>query len=133
MQRFPTYGKTLQACNLETARPFTAPEQDAHQTDHALIGALMARSWNVSQTVCLAIRTHHDYAIFRDPRAPEAVARLVAMGVVAEVAIQQFARMNTSNEWDKGREGALGALMLSDTDAVDWIDRLVEGFSEGMA
>jgi HD-like signal output (HDOD) protein len=133
MQRFPSYGKTLQACNLEATRPFTAPEQDAHQTDHALIGALMARSWNVSQTVCLAIRTHHDYDIFQDRRAPEAVTRLVAMGLVAEVAIQRFARMNTSTEWEKGHDGALGALMLSDHDAEDWIERLVDGFSEGLA
>lgn len=133
MQRFPGYGKTLQACNAEVDRPFTAPEQDAHQTDHALVGALMARSWGVSQTVCLAIRTHHDYAIFRDRHAPEPVVRLVAMCLLAEVAIQTFARMNTSHEWDKGREGALGALMLSDADADDWVERLVDGFSDGVA
>lgn len=133
MQRFAHYGKVLQACNAETNRSFTQVEQAELHTDHALIGALMARSWGVSQTVCLAIRLHHDYAVFQDPKVPEAVARLIAMGLLAELAIQTFAGMNNSTEWTKGSEAALGALMLSEHDQQDWIERLLEGFSEGAA
>jgi HD-like signal output (HDOD) protein len=133
MQRFADYGKTLQAANAEAVRSFTEVEQDAHQTDHALMGGLMARSWGVSQVVCLAIRTHHDYAVFRDPKVPDPVARLVAMGLIAETAIQEFARMNTSTEWAKGGDGAMGALMLSEHDVHDWVEKLVHGFSEGAA
>jgi len=88
MQRFSGYTKVLQAANVATEQSFTQVEQAHIQTDHALIGALMARSWGVSQTVCLAIRLHHDYAVFQDPNVPDAVARLVAMGLIAEAAIQ---------------------------------------------
>jgi len=133
MQRFPNYGATLQAANAERQRSFTEVEQDAHQTDHALIGALMARSWGVSQTVTLAIRLHHDYAIFQDPKVPDTVARLIAMGLVADLAIQTFACLNSSNEWAKGGEKGLGALMLDEHDVDDWVERLVAGFSDGMA
>lgn len=133
MQRFPGYGATLQAANAEQQRSFTEVEQDAHQTDHALIGALMARSWGVSQTVTLAIRLHHDYAIFQDPKVPDTVARLIAMGLVADLAIQTFARLNASNEWVKGGEKGMGALMLDEQDLDDWVERLVEGFAAGMA
>jgi HD-like signal output (HDOD) protein len=133
MQRFPDYGKTLKACNDEPARSFTEVEQAELQTDHALIGAIMARSWGISQTVCMAIRLHHDYAIFRDPRVPESVTRLVAMGLVAEVAIQRFARLNSSTEWSKGGDCAAGALMLGDEDVEEWIERLLEEFALGTA
>lgn len=133
MQRFPNYGKTLQAANGEAERSFTDVEQAACDTDHALVGALMARSWGVSQTICLAIRLHHDYAVFRDPKVPEAVARLIAMGLLAEYAIQTFAGLNSSTEWAKGHEGAMGALMLSDPDVEEWLERLVDGFSDGAA
>jgi putative nucleotidyltransferase with HDIG domain len=133
MQRFPDYGATLQAANAEQQRSFTEVEQDAHQTDHALIGALMARSWGVSQRVTLAIRLHHDYAIFQDPKVPDTVARLVAMGLVADLAIQTFACLNASNEWAKGGDKGLGALMLDEHDVDEWVEHLVGGFSDGMA
>jgi HD-like signal output (HDOD) protein len=131
MARFPDYGATLKLCNDEPGRSFTAVEQSHHHTDHALIGAIMARSWGTSQTVCLAIRVHHDYEIFQDPAVPEPVARLIAMGLLAELAIQRFARLNCSTEWEKGGDRAVGALMLNDQDVEDWVDRLHEGFALG--
>lgn len=133
MQRFPGYAAVLQAANAEPEQSFTQVEQAHLQTDHALMGALMARSWGVSQTVCLAIRLHHDYAVFQDSNVPDAVARLVAMGLIAEAAIQNFARMNNSTEWAKGGDAAMGALMLSEQDMQDWLEKLVQGFSDGTA
>ena len=131
MQRFPDYGRTLKACNDEPERSFTEVEQAHHQTDHALIGGIMARSWGISKTVCLAIRLHHDYTIFHDVGVAEEVTRMVAMGLVAEVAIQRFSGMNTSAEWNKGGDHAAGALMLADQDVEDWVERLLEDFTNG--
>ncbi len=133
MQRFPNYAQTLTRANTEATASFTSVEQAAHDTDHAMIGALMGRSWGLSQTVCLAIRQHHDYAIFEDAKTLAPVARLIAMGLVAELAIQRFARMNASTEWAKGGERAAGALMLSDADVDDWVDELLEAFAAGAA
>ena len=112
---------------------FTEVEQAAHQNDHALIGALMALSWGVSQTVCLAIRPHHDYAVFQDPKVPDAVAQLIAMGLVADLAIQTYDGLNASNEWSKGGTKGLGALILNDQDLDEWGERLIGGFSDGVA
>jgi HD-like signal output (HDOD) protein len=132
MQRFPDYGQTLRDCNDVKDKSVTDVEQERHSTDHALIGSVMARSWGISKTVCQAIRLHHDYSIFRDAAIPDPVCRLVAMGLIAELAIQRFARLNTSAEWDKGGQAALGALVLSDVDAEDWIERLLESFALGI-
>lgn len=133
MARFPNYGATLKAANEETTNSFTDVEHARHETDHALIGGLMARSWGLSPEMGLAIRMHHDYAVFSDLHAPPTVVRLIAMGLVAEVAIQRFAGLNSSTEWDKGGDLAAGALVLSDQDVEDWIERLIEDFAVGVA
>ena len=133
MRRFPDYGRTLKACNDEATLSFTEVEHSFHQTDHALLGAMMARSWGLSQPLCLAIRLHHDYGIFQDPQVPELVTRLISMGLVAEIAIQRFANLNTSTEWNKGGSQACGALLFNDQDVEDWIERLLVEFSSGLA
>ncbi|MEO8299434.1 MAG: HDOD domain-containing protein [Burkholderiales bacterium] len=133
MQRFPDYTETLKRANSAPDRSFCEVEHAAHDTDHALVGALMGRTWGLSQAVCLSIRLHHDYAVFRDPGAAEGVCRLIAMGLVAERAIQLHAGMNASVEWDKGGEFAVGTLMLSDADVDDWMDDLLSGFAAGIA
>lgn len=133
MQRFADYGKTLKAANQTEAWSFTEVEHAAHRTDHALVGALMARAWSLPRTVCDAIRLHHDYAIFHDPAVDEGVQRLVAMGLVAELAIQRFAGLNQSLEWAKGGEHAIGLLMLTEIEAEDWIDTLLDGFAAGVS
>jgi len=133
MQRFADYGQTLTHCHDERQRCFTALEQDRHHTDHAQIGAMMARSWGLSPTLCLAIGLHHDYSVFSDPKVPETVSRLMAMGLVAEAAIQRFAGKTSCTEWDKGGDHATGALVLNVQDAEDWIDRLFHDFAAGLA
>lgn len=133
MQRFPDYAATLGAANRSASLPFTEVEHAAHRTDHALVGALMARTWGLPQPVCDAIRAHHDYAIFHSSQTPECVTRLIAMGLVAELAIQRFAGMNESREWDKGGDAAAGALMLGDADIEEWMERLFDDFAAGQA
>ena len=61
------------------------------------------------------------------------VTRLIAMGLVAEVAIQRFAGMNASTEWNKGGDYAAGSLVFSDLDVEEWIDRLHQDFATGIA
>ena len=134
MQRFPEYStSTLKVANQSESRSFTEIEQEAHQTDHAIVGALMARTWGLPRQVCDAIRLHHDYDIFHDPAVDPGVQRLVAMGLVAELSIQRFARMNESLEWNKGGERAIGLLLLTETDLVDWNETLLEGFAAGVS
>ena len=133
MQRFPGYAATLAAANHDRDQPFTRIEQAAHQTDHALVGALMARAWSLPRTVCDAIRAHHDYTAFQDPKVDAQVQRLIAMGLVAELAIQRFAGLNESREWDKGGDAAAGSLLLADADIEEWVEQLTEDFAAGLA
>ena len=130
--RFPNYIDTLKTANADLDRSFTQIEQDAHNTDHALIGAMMAKSWDLPQTVVLAIRLHHDYQVFMDPKIPRDVSRLIALGLVAEVAIQRFGRLHSNVEWTKGGDYVAGALVLSPDDIEEWIEQIVEDFAIGI-
>jgi len=132
MLRFADYRETLKRANQSEALPFTEVEQAAHQTDHAAIGALMARSWGLPRLVFDAIRSHHDYTVFYDPKVDPAVQRLIAMALVAEYAIQRYGRMNASLEWNKAGDAACGLLMLGEDDLDDWTDTLAEGFAAGV-
>jgi HD-like signal output (HDOD) protein len=129
MQRFPDYAATLKAANLSDTMSFTEVERSAHRTDHATIGALVARSWGLPRTVCDAIRLHHDYAAFQDSGVDEQVVRLIAMGLVAEVAIRRFGRRNESKEWLKAGDRAAGALVLGNAELQDWIEDLMDEFA----
>ena len=132
MNRFPDYISTLKAANTETQLSFTAVEQARHNTDHALVGAMMARSWGLPPTIVLAIRLHHDYAVFLDSKVAPEVSRLIALGLVAEVAIQRFARLHSTVEWEKGGDYVAGALVLAPSEVEDWIEQLVEDFAAGI-
>lgn len=92
----------------------------------------MTRSWGLHPTVTLAIRLHHDYAVFTDPAIPRDVSRLIALGLVAEVAIQRFARLHSTTEWFKGGDYVAGALVLAPAEIEDWIEQLIEEFAGGL-
>jgi HD-like signal output (HDOD) protein len=131
MQRFEGYTQTLQICNDDHVQAFHDIEHSRHQTDHMLIGGIMARTWGIPTLAWQAIRRHHDYTIFHDANVPESITALVAMGLIAELAIQRFARLNRSSEWDKGGEFVAGTLMLSEQDVQDWIEQLTNQFATG--
>lgn len=132
MGRFPNYLDTLKIANIDTERSFTSIEQAAHRTDHALIGAMMVKSWDLPHLVAMAIRLHHDYAIFLDSKVPQEVTRLIALSLVAEVAIQRFGRLHSNVEWFKGGDYVPGALVMAPGEIEEWIEQLVEEFATGI-
>ena len=122
--RFSGYVQTLQQAAANADRPFTEVEQAAHKTDHALVGALMARTWGLSTAVCQAIRQHHEPTALHNPETPEAVAHLIAMNVLAELAISRQAGLPSCAEWTKSGHAASDTLGLKDADVEDWVARL---------
>ncbi len=132
MKRFPTYVQTLRVANDDPARSFTAVEQEAHNTDHALIGALMVKTWGLSPTVALAIRLHHDYDVFLDPKIPREVARLISLNIIAEEAIQRYAQIHSNVEWLKGGDYVASTLAMEPSEVDEWIEQLIDVFAGGL-
>jgi HD-like signal output (HDOD) protein len=132
MHRFPDYKDTLKVANTDAHRAFTAVEHAAHHTDHALIGALMVKTWNLPPSVAVAIRVHHDYDIFLDPKIPREIARLVSLGMVADEAIGRFTESLANVEWAKGGDYVASTLSLEPDEVEEWIESLVDAFSAGI-
>jgi HD-like signal output (HDOD) protein len=132
MHRFPDYLQTLEIANEDTERSFTACEQSVHHTDHGLIGALMAKAWGLPGSVTLAIRLHHDYEVFLDPKVPVEVARMISMNIVAEEAIQRFNPVHSNVEWAKGGDYVGSTLSMDGAEVEEWITQLVDVFAHGL-
>ena len=60
LQSMKGYGGTLIEAQARIDRSFIATEDANHRTDHAVVGALVARMWRIAPPVVAAIRLHHD-------------------------------------------------------------------------
>lgn len=123
LKRFDTYREALKAANFAVDQPFTAVEDAAIGTNHAVVGHLLARNWGLPADVVDAILLHHDYEIFGDQRdASIGACELVAVGLIAEHAINIQMRLSEEAEWDKGIAAVSRYLGLSDLDLADLLD-----------
>jgi HD-like signal output (HDOD) protein len=115
MMRYPAYKQTLARANERADAKFTDEENADIGTDHAVIGYLLTKSWSLPSVISQAIRHHHEYALLEEKTTtvpPDALS-LVALGLLADRAVQLFTGRNFSHEWDKGSGAVLGYLGVS--------------------
>ena len=122
LKQFPQYAGLIRPQGDSRQKPVTVIEFERHCIEHAKIGAMMAHTWALSDTLCRTIRHHHDQGALIDPAIPEAVRRLIAILMVAEFTIQRFGGVVSTCEWDSCAESVYAALMWSEQDMVDWTD-----------
>lgn len=126
MARYPDYKATLGVANKTADRKFTAIEDNAYATNHAVVGCLMAKNWGLQDNITEAIRYHHEYAMLGSQDIATASQHLIGLGLMAERAIQLDTGLNNSMEWSKGGAVVLDMFKLTQTE----FERLVEGVSE---
>lgn len=113
-KRMPVYVRAL-------AQPGIWPDIPAldasHQTDHGLIGQMVAKNWLLAEDIVLAIRHHHDPAV---GALPEPVARLCAL---LNFAIHMHNRRTRTGdgEWENiWKAETSRRLGLAEDDLADW-------------
>jgi len=113
-KRMPVYVRAL-------AQPGIWPDIPAldasHQTDHSLIGQMVAKNWLLSEDIVLAIRHHHDPVV---TALPEPVARLCAL---LNFAIHMHNRRTRTGdgEWENiWKAETSRRLGLAEDDLADW-------------
>ncbi|MBW7903646.1 MAG: HDOD domain-containing protein [Rhodocyclaceae bacterium] len=128
MRRFPDYRQTLIAANAESGLGLLAVEEAKHGTSHPVVGYLLARTWGLSETLCEAIRAHHNYEVL-DPqspaRLPDEVCALIAICAIAEHVASLHLRTREEGQWPAARGRVQAFFGLADADMNDLIDDML--------
>lgn len=124
LQSVRGYGATIVEAAARIDRPYISTENANHRTDHAVVGALVIRAWNLPAPLMSAIRLHHDFnALGASDIEPE-VHTLVAAGLVAEHLMRQHEGLDVDADWAGNHEAALGWLHVRPEELDPWADAL---------
>ena len=128
MQGVRGYAGTMTEALARQDRSFTATENAAHKTDHAVVGALVARTWRLPSPIYLAVRLHHDFTIFNVQGIPVQARTLVAMALVADRLVATHEGVRQQKEWVTYGSVCLGYLNVSEVEVDVWTDALHADF-----
>jgi HD-like signal output (HDOD) protein len=120
LQSVPGYGATMTEAAARIDRPFIATENANHRTDHAVVGALVARVWNMPVELMAALRLHHDFHILGSKDVEPEVQTLVAMGLIAEHLMRRHEGMDADVDWAAHQAQALDWLQVGPEDLEQW-------------
>ena len=124
LQGLRGYGGTMVEAAARIDRPFVATENANHRTDHAVVGALVARVWRLAPEVMVAIRRHHDLDMLGDEQTPADIHTLVAAGLVAEHLMRRHEGLDADADWTAHVQSALAWLQVNDDDLLIWEEEL---------
>jgi HD-like signal output (HDOD) protein len=124
LQGLKGYAGTLTEAMARQDRTFTQTENAVHRTDHAVVGALVAKTWRLPAVISIAVRLHHDFAALRDASIAAEVRKLVAMAAVAEHLVGQHEGVKEQKEWERHGDECLEHLEISAAEVDAWQDVL---------
>ena len=133
MQGVRGYAGTLAEALARQDRSFTDTENAAHKTDHAVVGALVARTWRFSPVLYQAVRLHHDFTVLNDAHIDPQVRTLVAVALVAEHLVHDFEGIARHPEWHQHGADCLAALQVQPDELTQWADALIPAFQSATA
>lgn len=132
LQSVRGYAGTLVEAQARIDRPFVATENANHRTDHAVVGALVARVWRLAPPVMAAIRLHHDLQVLDGDAVEPEVHTLLAAGLVAEHLMRRHEALPPEDLWIAHGASALAWLGVSDDDVEQWHEQLEEVFAHAL-
>lgn len=130
MIRFLDYKQTLAAAN-ESGKNSLAVEFAQHATNHAVVGAMLAKNWQLPVSIVEAIRRHHDLELLsQDSEESREVLSLVAISLVAEHAVARFLRFRDDREWSVYGADAAAFLGFCNDELEELVSDIAEILSE---
>lgn len=124
LQGVKGYGGTLTEALARRDRSFTQTENAAHRTDHAVVGAIVAKTWRLPPIISVAVRLHHDFTIFADDQVPQEARTLVAVALIAEYLVARHEGIEEHKEWTQHGAACMGFIKVSEEEVESWVDSL---------
>lgn len=117
ISRLPNYKEVLGLANRDAHNEFTAAEDSLLQTNHAVLGSTLARSWWLEEDMCLAIHHHHALtALTPNSTLPKSCRQFIATAHFAEHFTQQQLGLENTQEWTKFGAACLKTLQIDEDD-----------------
>lgn len=116
---YADYLDILKIANGEMTLPFTLVEQNELDIDHAQIGEMLVKEWDLPSDFLVAVKGHHDIEVIRGetfPLPPQSSRRLIAIAQLAEHIFQNLTGLNQTCEWQKLGDECLALLCLEASD-----------------
>lgn len=121
LQRFPSYKDTLSIPTSESC-PLTVVENAHLDTNHAIVGQMVANHWGLPASISEAIARHHDVTVF-DAGDPMSAARiLVAINFLAEHLQEDPSGLGYDPQWPRVGEQVLEHLGLDADELIELKD-----------
>jgi HD-like signal output (HDOD) protein len=124
LQGLKGYSGTLAEALARQDRSFTETENAAHRTDHAVVGAIVAKTWRLPPVIAIAVRLHHDFTVLHDERISTEVRTLIAIALVADHLVAKYEEVEEQKEWVQHGPECLGYLNITEPEADSWLDIL---------
>ncbi len=128
LQGVKGYSGTLVEAMARQDRTFTETENIAHRTSHAVVGAIVAKTWHLPPIVAIAVRLHHDLTVLSDEKIPVEARTLVAMALVADHLVAKHEGVEDNKEWTLHGADGLNYLHVDELEVEAWQDALHPGF-----
>ena len=128
LQGLKGYSGTLAEAMARQDRTFTQTENAAHRTDHAVVGALVAKTWRLPAVISIAVRLHHDFTALRDDAISMEVRNLVAIAAIAEHLVGKHEGVQEQREWERHGDESLAFLQVGAAEVDAWVDALYPAF-----
>jgi len=130
MRALKGYDRTIEAALARQDRAFIESENTAHRTDHAVVGAIVAKTWHLPPVIALAVRLHHDFTCLKEAAIPSEARALVAMTLVADHLVAKHEGVDVQTEWVSHSKAALSHLQITEVEVDSWVDTLHPMFEE---
>lgn len=124
LQGLRGYASTLAEAMARQDRSFTDTENAVHRTDHAVVGAIVARTWHLPPVVSHVVRLHHDFTVLRVESIPAEVRTLVAISAIAEHLVADYEGVKLQPEWKRYGPVCLHYLQIGIAEVDAWVDTL---------
>ena len=128
LQSIKGYAATMVEGQARRDRSYVQTENANHRTDHTVVGALVARLWQLAPEVMSAVRLHHDLDVLSDQRVDAEVRTLIALSLVADLLLRRHEGLPPDAEWERHGPAAMQWLQIGDGDLEAWHDQVVQEF-----